>query len=321
MPDLGPSFRSMNDSTTCQLCGQAATGTETQACGLCCAPHHADCWEYTGLCSTYGCGGIQAVPYSPDLVPRQVAIHEGSRALVPFEERLRTVAQRLARRHGDLAVTLRAGVVGALGATVAMVLMLVALVSPAVLSSPSFLPVITGYVVGLFAAGLGYGVLAPYLAPLQHRAPLRTSLVAGGIAVASFFTGGATGGAAFLITVLAGATSAGTFSEWLVGPHTRFGRQLGAAATPVRYGATAASFFLGSLAASLMMGLPFSLGVVGEIGIWTVLAALAASHSMEVGRAEYRKHLVALVKGDSESSGRDETASDADGLAHLEAVS
>ena len=287
----------MNEATTCQLCGQAAPGADALACGLCCAPHHPDCWEYTGLCSTYGCGGIRAVPYSGTLVPARVSIDEDTRALAPLGERVRAVARGLSRRHGDLQVTLRAGLLGALGASVAMVAMIVTLVSPAVLSSPIFLPIMAGYVVGLLAAGLGYGALAPYVAPLQHRAPLRTALGSGALAVASFFAGGVTGGAFFMVTVLAGATCAGSFSEWLVGPHTRFGRQLGSAATPLRYGATAATFFLGSLAASLAIGLPFSSGVVGEIGIWTVLAALAASHSMEVGREEYRKHLVALVEG------------------------
>jgi hypothetical protein len=304
----------MDETARCQLCGQEAPEAEALACGLCCAPHHADCWEYTGLCSTYGCGGIRAVAFSRGLVPQQVAIEEGSQALVPLGTRLHALAQRLGRRHGDLAVTLRAGTLGAMGASVAMVAMLVTLVSPAVLASPSFLPVVLGYVVGLFAVGLGYGALAPYLAPLQHRAPLRTAVGSGLISLAAFFAGGVTGGASFMITVLAGAASAGSFAEWLVGPHTRFGRQLGATATPLRYAATAATFFLCSLAASLTIGLPFSAGVLGEIGIWTVLVALAASHSMEVGREEYRKHLVALVEG----PGRDDAAEEDPGGVVLE---
>jgi hypothetical protein len=41
---------------TCQICG-AALGGVLVRCSRCSTPHHADCWEYTGVCSTYGCGG------------------------------------------------------------------------------------------------------------------------------------------------------------------------------------------------------------------------------------------------------------------------
>lgn len=303
----------MDHTTPCQLCGQPAPEAEALACGLCCAPHHPDCWEYTGLCSTYGCGGIRAVPFRRDLVPHQVAIHEGSLVEAPLTERVRALALRLGRRHQDMAVTLQAGVVGALGASLTMAVLLGMLVSPAILVSPAFLPILVGYVVGLFSAGLSYGALAPYLAPAQHRAPLRTAALAGGASLAAFLTGGVHGGALFMVTVLGGMTCAGSAAEWLLGPFTHLGRRLGTAATPLRYLVTAATFYLGSLVAVGALGMSLSTGVLGEIGIWTVLAALAAGHTMEVGREEYRKHLAALVEEPGEA-GRDDAAGTADGV-------
>jgi hypothetical protein len=40
----------------CQVCG-AELGGKLVRCSRCSTPHHADCWEYAGVCSTYGCGG------------------------------------------------------------------------------------------------------------------------------------------------------------------------------------------------------------------------------------------------------------------------
>jgi hypothetical protein len=39
----------------CQICGADLEGRLVR-CLRCSTPHHADCWEYTGVCSTYGCG-------------------------------------------------------------------------------------------------------------------------------------------------------------------------------------------------------------------------------------------------------------------------
>jgi hypothetical protein len=39
----------------CQICGEAIT-TELVHCRRCKTPHHEDCWEYFGGCSTFGCG-------------------------------------------------------------------------------------------------------------------------------------------------------------------------------------------------------------------------------------------------------------------------
>ncbi len=38
----------------CQICGEPIT-SEVVFCRRCKTPHHRDCWEYYGACSTYGC--------------------------------------------------------------------------------------------------------------------------------------------------------------------------------------------------------------------------------------------------------------------------
>jgi len=42
---------------TCQVCGEGIKENELMViCRRCKTPHHRDCWEYTSVCSTYGCG-------------------------------------------------------------------------------------------------------------------------------------------------------------------------------------------------------------------------------------------------------------------------
>jgi hypothetical protein len=38
----------------CQICGETV-GNDVVFCRACRTPHHKDCWEYYGACSTYGC--------------------------------------------------------------------------------------------------------------------------------------------------------------------------------------------------------------------------------------------------------------------------
>ncbi len=42
------------DDPICQICGEAIT-SEMVFCRRCRTPHHLDCWQYNGCCSTYGC--------------------------------------------------------------------------------------------------------------------------------------------------------------------------------------------------------------------------------------------------------------------------
>lgn len=43
------------DEAVCQICGETVK-LDPVLCRSCKTPHHKDCWEYYGACSTYGCG-------------------------------------------------------------------------------------------------------------------------------------------------------------------------------------------------------------------------------------------------------------------------
>ena len=47
----------------CPVCG-SALGAEVVHCELCRTPHHAQCWEYWGRCSTYACTGKRSLDAS-----------------------------------------------------------------------------------------------------------------------------------------------------------------------------------------------------------------------------------------------------------------
>ncbi len=46
----------------CKVCGEIIDSGPVMVCTSCRTPHHADCWEYVGACSIYGCGCKQADP-------------------------------------------------------------------------------------------------------------------------------------------------------------------------------------------------------------------------------------------------------------------
>ena len=43
------------EDSICMVCGEEVT-KDPVTCRSCKTPHHRDCWEYLGMCSTYGCG-------------------------------------------------------------------------------------------------------------------------------------------------------------------------------------------------------------------------------------------------------------------------
>jgi hypothetical protein len=43
------------ENVVCQVCGDVIT-SDVVFCRGCATPHHHDCWEYYGQCSTFGCG-------------------------------------------------------------------------------------------------------------------------------------------------------------------------------------------------------------------------------------------------------------------------
>lgn len=71
-PELGPEAVAANigdiewiedvepESPTCQVCATALEDSVVR-CRRCRTPHHAECWEYSGICATFSCGCRKAV--------------------------------------------------------------------------------------------------------------------------------------------------------------------------------------------------------------------------------------------------------------------
>jgi hypothetical protein len=58
------------DHATCKICGETMT-EELVYCRRCKTPHHQECWEYTGVCSVFGCREtVYLLPSDGQLLPR-----------------------------------------------------------------------------------------------------------------------------------------------------------------------------------------------------------------------------------------------------------
>ena len=68
----------------CGVCGESLA-REIVVCRRCHTPHHQECWQYTGGCATYGCGGRECVlPAVARLAPdSDRATQEAERPLKP----------------------------------------------------------------------------------------------------------------------------------------------------------------------------------------------------------------------------------------------
>jgi hypothetical protein len=53
--DDAPPEEAVNDPV-CQVCGARIPADNRVYCRRCRTPHHKDCWEFNGRCSTYACG-------------------------------------------------------------------------------------------------------------------------------------------------------------------------------------------------------------------------------------------------------------------------
>ena len=282
----------------CSLCGAGVPREAARACGLCAAPHHEDCWEYTGMCSAYGCGGIAAVPWRADLVPVEVAI-DGRRA---HGLALRTMTSSLLRkgreRARDLPATMLAGGLGAAAATGALILAWPMLRGTWILLRPGFWNnFVAPYAFTYAACGLGYGFLSPFLAPLQHRRPVTVAVVSGAAAFAVYLGAPQVTWAVVGVAALLGVLAAATVGERILGPHRPLGRRLGWLGTAGRYLFVGVFFFLAATGAALARGFHPTPTLLTECALWGLLAALGGGHALEVGKEEYRKHLIALVEG------------------------
>lgn len=50
------SAKQLVEASICQVCGEALTGGRIVWCQDCGTPHHHDCWDFAGQCSTFACG-------------------------------------------------------------------------------------------------------------------------------------------------------------------------------------------------------------------------------------------------------------------------
>lgn len=46
----------LTDETRCPVCGAPLSRGSVVRCSKCRAAHHADCWQFNGLCATFACG-------------------------------------------------------------------------------------------------------------------------------------------------------------------------------------------------------------------------------------------------------------------------
>jgi hypothetical protein len=53
-PESGP--------PSCKVCGEPIEDGPVVFCASCNTPHHRECWEFTGACAIYGCGGKSGRP-------------------------------------------------------------------------------------------------------------------------------------------------------------------------------------------------------------------------------------------------------------------
>ncbi|MCA9263574.1 MAG: hypothetical protein KDA60_06980 [Planctomycetales bacterium] len=89
---------------TCQVCGD---GIHQNAvlCRRCHTPHHQECWEYYGACSTYGCRETQYriphnrnAPRNPEIIAKPVI--RSPEEIRQREEDKRKKGDRYRRREG-----------------------------------------------------------------------------------------------------------------------------------------------------------------------------------------------------------------------------
>lgn len=49
----------LDDGTRCPVCGTPLSRGAVVRCAKCRGAHHADCWQFNGLCATFACGGMR----------------------------------------------------------------------------------------------------------------------------------------------------------------------------------------------------------------------------------------------------------------------
>ena len=287
----------------CQVCGMDCEqgNGNIVACASCGAPHHSDCWEYTGMCSTYGCGGIVVTKLDFSELTQQrvlMTISEDTRSPLAlgtfFESNWRRIKTITLRSY----YTIKAGCLG--GGVVALGYYLL------YGYRHSFWRVFPSICMGLAIAVIIYGFLSSLLASIYHRYSLETSIVSGALFFLAFHFMDLTTGhwSSMLPQAMAAALSAMVFAsataETLFGRFTHWGRRLEAQAEYLRYLVTFLAFAAITSLGTYVIGLLNFNGPIQEIAMWSILATVMGGRSVEAGKEEYRKKLIAQFDDDEQ---------------------
>lgn len=273
----------------CSLCSAALSAAKGVACDVCRAPHHPDCFDYMGVCSVYGCGGLETIPLSQVRYEDDALVLSEStvaRLPVPRPSLPTALKRRLGAHAHALPRTVGMGTLGIAGGLL-------------LLTGAGWLKAsLVGY--GAFVgAGALFGVLSAYLGPIQHRYP-------GYVAVASAC---AVGGLFFLLKVLAmpllltEMTTAATMVATMVmatsladrylGPRSHFGPKLGRANGVARLLATWIGCMLPAIifAWILAPGLLHAPAFLQFLGVSAGVLTAASWPALEQGKAAYLARL------------------------------
>lgn len=269
----------------CQVCGEALLADHAIGCTRCGAPYHTDCFHYYGKCAIFGCGTTTTASYGalpPVVRAHSLTITESTRPEFSLEPIAESMKRKFLTRAKDLPLTIGAGLLGSVLTMAGFA---------AFVSSPHH----ASLYLGLLFCGLGPGLVAPFVAPTQHRRPILASVVTGLLFFC--FYGMRFEGARFFwstMTVAAGMFFATSLAEGLLGKLTPAGNALGRLAAPVRHLASWA-FFLGAiLLGASLNGEHLSALAYQEIGVLSVLALVAAVPALEMGKEEhYRREIAA----------------------------
>lgn len=268
----------------CQICGEEMSRASAYACSRCGAPHHQDCFSFNeGRCAIFGCGhgeltSFQNLPAT--LQHKEMTITEATRPEFSLAPVLESLKRKALTRSKDLPKTLGAGLFGSVLTMFGFWLF----VGSAARDGMLWL--------GLLFCGLGPGLLAPFVAPSQHRRPMMTTAITG-VAFFTFY-------AMRLVhldwrffwssmTVAAGILFATSIAEAVFGKLTALGQALGTAGSPVRHLASWGFFMLAIMAGAITNGEMLSTLAYKEISVLSVLALVAAVPALEMGKEEHRK--------------------------------
>lgn len=300
------------EDPNCEVCGEPVSTGSSLECGRCDAPYHVDCWHFVGRCSIFGCDSTVSSQGGGPNLPRPaepmgvITIDESTRPPVRVDLVVQGWLRRVRAAASSMPRTLAAAGAGAVFAYTAMqafILVMGHYFYAGALESAAWQMLMLGGV---------YGLVAPFAAPGQHRAPLRVAaraMAAWGIflvmaRVLPWMVGWSDLGGVMMVVRKAGfygcvVTSilvAASVAEAQLGAMRPAAERLGRLALPARM---LASWVL---TWALILPLHSVWWVVGwiqhpvqlvEVAVWSLLAVGSGVAAIETGKTEYRKSLLA----------------------------